>query len=104
MMYCVGLGSRDNISAVVVKLPGAKVGPLRNGGVAKRRQLRVDAKGKSKLDDSSQNNNNSNNYINGLDTSPTSSSNIDSDKMREDFLEASKAAIGIPKIFPSRRH
>lgn len=30
-------GSKDNISAVVVKLPGAKIGPASNGGVEKRR-------------------------------------------------------------------
>lgn len=33
-------GSRDNISAVVVKLSGAKIGPAENGGVLKRRSLR----------------------------------------------------------------
>jgi len=33
-------GSRDNISAVVVKLPGASIGPVEIGGVLKRRALR----------------------------------------------------------------
>lgn len=27
------LGSKDNISAVLVKLPGAKLGPASNGGI-----------------------------------------------------------------------
>lgn len=33
-------GSKDNISAIVVKLPGAKIGPSENGGVEGRRKLR----------------------------------------------------------------
>jgi serine/threonine protein phosphatase PrpC len=33
-------GSKDNISAVVVKLPGANIGPASNGGVTKRREQR----------------------------------------------------------------
>ena len=36
-------GSRDNISAVVVKLPGAKIGPIEYGGVMKRRGQREKA-------------------------------------------------------------
>lgn len=35
-------GSRDNISCVAVKLPGAKIGPVGNGGVAARRKKRDD--------------------------------------------------------------
>ena len=31
-------GSRDNISAVVAKLPGAQLGPASNGGVASLRK------------------------------------------------------------------
>lgn len=33
-------GSKDNISAVVVQLPGAQIGPASGGGVLKRRELR----------------------------------------------------------------
>lgn len=33
-------GSKDNISALLVKLPGARIGPISNGGVDLRRQLR----------------------------------------------------------------
>ena len=33
-------GSRDNISAVVIKLPGAVIGPASNGGVARLRELK----------------------------------------------------------------
>jgi hypothetical protein len=33
-------GSKDNISAMLVKLPGAVFGPESNGGVDKRRQQR----------------------------------------------------------------
>ena len=33
-------GSKDNISAVVVQLPGATIGSASNGGVLKRRELR----------------------------------------------------------------
>jgi hypothetical protein len=34
------LGSKDNISALVVKLPGAVIGPASLGGVARRREQR----------------------------------------------------------------
>lgn len=34
-------GSKDNISATVVKLPGAKMGPEASGGVEGRRQQRL---------------------------------------------------------------
>lgn len=34
-------GSKDNISATVVKLPGAVLGPPANGGVERRRQQRL---------------------------------------------------------------
>jgi hypothetical protein len=37
---CDAPGSRDNISAVVVQLPGAKVGPAENGGVDRLREHR----------------------------------------------------------------
>lgn len=53
MLYCVGgvvccavlcrvvsVGSRDNISAVVVQLPGATIGPASGGGVLGRRTAR----------------------------------------------------------------
>lgn len=33
-------GSKDNVSAVVVKLPGATIGPVSNGGVDARRKAR----------------------------------------------------------------
>lgn len=35
-------GSKDNVSVVVVKLPGATIGPASNGGVDGRRKLRED--------------------------------------------------------------
>ncbi len=40
--YIMGnmLGSRDNISAIVVQLPGAVIGPSENGGVTRLREMR----------------------------------------------------------------
>lgn len=37
-------GSKDNISAVVVKLAGAKIGPASNGGIDARRERRAKAR------------------------------------------------------------
>jgi hypothetical protein len=34
------VGSKDNISAIVIKLPGAVIGPASNGGVDGRRKAR----------------------------------------------------------------
>ncbi len=39
-------GSKDNISATVVKLPGAHLGPESNGGVEGRRQHRLQSRKK----------------------------------------------------------
>jgi len=36
-------GSKDNISALLVKLPGAMIGPITNGGIDKRRLQRATA-------------------------------------------------------------
>ena len=38
------VGSRDNISAVVVRLPGAVLGPASNGGVARLREQRLNGR------------------------------------------------------------
>ena len=40
-IYAYNLGSKDNISAMVVKLSGAVLGPESNGGVDKRREERA---------------------------------------------------------------
>lgn len=37
------IGSKDNISTIVVRLPGASVGPASGGGVLKRRELREES-------------------------------------------------------------
>ena len=46
LTYIIGIieptGSRDNISAVVVKLPGAKLGNANGGGVMARRAERAE--------------------------------------------------------------
>ena len=41
MCIYIYIGSRDNISAVVVRLPGAVIGPASNGGVARLREQRL---------------------------------------------------------------
>jgi hypothetical protein len=37
------IGSRDNVSVVALRLPGARRGPAENGGVARRRTERARA-------------------------------------------------------------
>lgn len=40
--YFVFIGSKDNVSALVIKLPGAVLGSAFNGGVEKVRQMRIE--------------------------------------------------------------
>lgn len=54
-------GSKDNISAVVVKLPGASFGPSEGGGVTRRRQVRDAARAAQQAQNG--------NYSNGGDDS-----------------------------------